>query len=283
MEVNAIHEHVGGYHRVPLVRLGQYGRVVALHDVSFAARPDWFAWREGTRRRLLARRAASASRAVVTISDFSKAEITRLFGTPTGKVHVVPPGIDAPVVTGTDTHGRASVLYVGSIFARRHVPDLIAAFGHVASRHDDAWLELVGDNRSFPPEDIAKVILKSSGVARIHWHRYAPEHELWRLYSEARAFAFLSEYEGLGLTPLEALAVGIPSVLLDTPVAREACGDAALYVPMSDVHATASALETVLYDDGARARLLSAAPAVLSRFDWTRAAADTLSILETAV
>ncbi len=45
------------------------------------------------------------------------------------------------------------------------------------------------------------------------------------------AFAFLSEYEGLGLTPLEALAAGVPPVLLDTPVARESCGDAALYVP----------------------------------------------------
>ena len=32
----------------------------------------------------------------------------------------------------------------------------------------------------------------------------------------ARAFAFLSEYEGLGLTPLEALAAGVPPVLLDT-------------------------------------------------------------------
>ena len=46
-----------------------------------------------------------------------------------------------------------------------------------------------------------------------------------RLYGSARAFAFLSEYEGLGLTPLEALAAGVPPVLLDTPVARESCGE----------------------------------------------------------
>ncbi|MFN7981067.1 MAG: glycosyltransferase family 1 protein [Vicinamibacterales bacterium] len=258
-------------------------RVVALHDVSFAARPEWFTWREGLRRRLLARRAARAARAVVTISAFSKSEIMRLFGTPASNIHVVPPGIDAPAcASDTRPSRRASVLYVGSIFARRHIPDLLAAFERVAARHADATLDLVGDNRSFPRANIASLIARSPVMARIHWHRYAPDEELWRLYAEARAFAFLSEYEGLGLTPLEALAVGIPSVLLDEGVAREACGNAALYVPTGDITATASALETLLYDEGTRTRLLAAAPEVLSRFDWARAAADTLSVLESA-
>ncbi len=43
-----------------------------------------------------------------------------------------------------------------------------------------------------------------------------PRRQLQQLYRQARAFVFLSEYEGLGLTPLEALAAGIPSLLLDT-------------------------------------------------------------------
>ena len=41
---------------------------------------------------------------------------------------------------------------------------------------------------------------------------------------------FLSEYEGFGLTPLEAMARGVPAVVLDTAVAREAYGDGAIYV-----------------------------------------------------
>ena len=259
-------------------------RVVALHDVSFAARPEWFTWREGTRRRFLARRAAQASKAVVTISEFSKAEIIRLFDTPSSHIHVVPPGVDAPVAPGlaSATDRSASVLYVGSIFARRRIPDLIAGFARVVSHHGDASLHLVGDNRSHPYCDINALISESRASARIHWHRYAPEHELQQLYTQARAFAFLSEYEGLGLTPLEALAVGIPSVLLDTPVAREACGDAALYVPLGDIDAIADALETLLYDEAQRRILLAAAPGVLARFDWPRAASTTLAVLEGA-
>ncbi len=55
--------------------------------------------------------------------------------------------------------------------------------------------------------------------------------ELDIAYRQARVFVFLSDYEGFAMTPLEALAHGVPSVLLDTPVAREVYGDAARLVP----------------------------------------------------
>jgi len=257
-------------------------RVVALHDISFAARPEWFRWREGLRRRWLARRSAAAARAVLTISEFSKREIVERFGTAPSKVHVIPPGIDAPdaALAPAAPAPGAHVLYVGSIFNRRHVPHLIAAFTALAASHADASLHLVGDNRSYPHQDLAALIAASSSSARIHWHRYAPEAELQALYGQARAFVFLSEYEGLGLTPLEALAGGIPSLLLDTPVARESCGEAALYVPLAAPERTAEMLERLLYDETTRHALLAARPAVLDRYDWTRAARDTMTLLE---
>ena len=116
----------------------------------------------------------------------------------------------------------------------------------------------------------------------MRWHRYVTDEQLRRLYGEARAFAFLSEYEGLGLTPLEALATGVPPVLLDTPVARESCGNAAMYVALGDLHGTTAALETALFDDAARARMLAAAPGELAKYQWPQAARETLAVLEAA-
>ena len=47
------------------------------------------------------------------------------------------------------------VLFVGSIFQRRHVDRLIAAFvNDVAGRVPDSRLEIVGENRSHPPIDL---------------------------------------------------------------------------------------------------------------------------------
>ena len=98
------------------------------------------------------------------------------------------------------------------------------------------------------PEDLQRTIraerLRQGGF---RWHRYVSEAELSDFYRGARAFAFLSEYEGLGLTPLEALAANDPRAPRH-PVARESCGEAAL--PSSgDLAETARALEQVLADD----------------------------------
>lgn len=253
--------------------------VVAVHDLSFVAHPEWFRFREGVRRRWLTRRAAMHARAVITISEFSRRELIERLGVAEPRIHVIPPGVHV-AETGEPRLDR--VLYVGSIFNRRHVPDLVRAFGRVARAHPDASMDIVGDNRSHPREDIRQTISQEGLAGRIRWHEHASDDELHDLYARARAFAFLSEYEGLGLTPLEALAAGVPAVLLDTPVARESCGDAALYVPVNDLPATVDALELALFDEGTRARVLAAAPAVLAKYSWPKAARDTLAVLEAA-
>jgi glycosyltransferase involved in cell wall biosynthesis len=171
------------------------------------------------------------------------------------------------------------VLYVGSIFARRHVPELIEAFAAVARRVPGATLEIVGDDRSRPPVDLAAAVRATRQSDRIRIRSYVSDGELARLYSRARAFAFLSEYEGFGLTPLDALAAGIPVVVLDTEVAREIYGPAALYVPSPDPVAVAAALETALFDESARIRLLRAAATVLERYSWRECAQRTLQVL----
>jgi glycosyltransferase involved in cell wall biosynthesis len=175
-----------------------------------------------------------------------------------------------------------SVLYVGSIFNRRHVVDLIRAFAAIARNRSDVALDIVGDNRSYPHQDLRATIASEGLTDCVQWHEYVDDEELHAMYARARAFAFLSEYEGLGLTPLEALAAGVPPVLLDTPVARESCGASAVYVPLNDLPALTRALEAALFDDRLRAALLAAAPAALAKYSWTRAAAETLAVLQRA-
>ena len=253
--------------------------VVAIHDLSFFAHPEWFRTREGVRRRWLTRRAALRADAVLTISKFSRGELIDRLNVPAQRIHVVPPGI-----TRLPSHPSAStsarVLFAGSIFNRRHVPDLIRAFGVVARAHPDASLDIVGDDRSYPREDLARTIDIEGLAGHVRWCSYVSDTELGGLYARARAFAFLSEYEGLGLTPLEALACGITPVVLDTPVARESCGDAAIYVGVGDLRATAHAIERALFDEQVREQVRAAAPAVLARYHWPRAARETLAVID---
>jgi glycosyltransferase involved in cell wall biosynthesis len=264
---------------------------VTIHDVSFAAHPEWFSFREGTRRRVLTAWSARRARVVVTVSAFSRDEIVKHLGIPAGKVRVIASGTSPTWRVTADERPRNTrehiVLYVGSIFGRRHVDSLIEAFvTSVAGRVPGSRLEIVGENRTYPRTDPAAALQRCSRdiAARVTLRSYVDDATLRDLYRRASVFAFLSEYEGFGLTTLEALAAGVPPIVLDTPVAREIYGDAARYVPadLSSPARLADGLVELLTDDHARAAILAHAGAVLARYDWTRSAEQTLRALEEA-
>lgn len=276
--------------------------VLTVHDVSFFAHPEWFAFGEGIRRRTLTAWSARRARRVLTDSEFSRSEIVRHLGIEAMKIRTIPLGVDRrhhrsrlpPLdvarggpepVEGPDPGSRQPlVLYVGSIFERRRVDRLIEAFDLVAGQVPNAALHIVGENRTRRPRlDLAMLRSKTAHPDRIHIHSYVDDETLRELYQRAAIFAFLSEYEGFGFTPLEALAAGVAPVLLDTPVARETCAEAARYVPAAaPPAAVAQAMTALLISEAARREILRHAEAVLSRYDWDLAAGETLKVLEEA-
>jgi glycosyltransferase involved in cell wall biosynthesis len=262
----------------------QVPTVAAIYDLSYVAHPEWFRLREGIRRRWLTERTAASARAIITLSEFSRREIVERLGVPADRVRTIVPGIDRPIGhPSQSTAAEPRILFVGSLFNRRHVLDLVRAAAIVARTRPDVSLDIVGDDRTFPREDLEQAIRNAGLEGRARWHRFASDEALADLYGRARAFAFLSEYEGLGLTPLEALAAGVPPVLYDTPVARESCGDAAVYVPIGDLPGVVRALERTLFDSTTRRGILDRAPATLARYEWPRAARDTIAVFESVV
>jgi glycosyltransferase involved in cell wall biosynthesis len=259
---------------------------LTIHDVAFHAHPEWFAPREGARRRGLTAWSARRARVVLTDSAFSRDEIVNHIGVPAAKIRVVPLGMTPPPAA-SPRERRPTILFVGSIFRRRHVDRLIAAFAEsVALRVPGSRLEIVGENRAYPPADLSRLVsaYPPAVQGRVTIRSYVDEATLADLYGEATVFAFPSEYEGFGLTPLEALAAGIPSVVLDTPIAHEVYGPAARYVDrdLSSHERLADALVDLLTHESARAAILRHASAVLARYDWNETAAATLRAIEEA-
>ena len=269
-----------------------------IHDLSYFAHPEWFRARERFRRRLLTRQSARRSRIVLTDSAFSRGEIVRHLAVAEDRIRVVPLGVRAPVTPEVrDAAGPAAgmiggrppggqhqplILFVGSIFNRRHVPELLASFPAIAAAVPGARLEIIGENRTYPHQDLDAHVRATGHGARIQVRSYVSEAQLADAFRRASVFVFLSEYEGFGLTALEALACGIPVVLLDTPIAREVCGGAAKLIHAADPAAVAAAVVDVLRDPGARERARAESRDLPERYSWARAAHLTMDALELA-
>jgi glycosyltransferase involved in cell wall biosynthesis len=254
--------------------------VLVIHDVSFAAHPEWFPWREGLRRRTLTRLGARRATRVITESEFSKHEIVRLLGIPAPRIDVIYLGASALHHSSNGDRSRAPlVLYVGSLFNRRHIPELIEGFQRLSTRMPEARLEIVGDNRTNPHIDPEQLIVASGISGRARWRSYLQDGDLASLYGAASAFAFLSDYEGFGLTPLEAMAAGIPVVVLDTPIAREIYGPAAVYLERAEPGPIADALERLLVQSDERARFIDDGLKQVQRYSWRECAQRTLQVI----
>jgi glycosyltransferase involved in cell wall biosynthesis len=238
------------------------------------------------RRRILTTWSARRARLVLTDSQFSAGEIVTRLGIPRERVRVIPLGLRRRAASAPERPREPIVLFVGSIFQRRHVDTLIDVFAnHVAARVPDSRLEIVGENRLFPSGDPATWLRKypERVARRIALRSYVDEATRDDLYRRASVFAFLSEYEGFGFTPLEALAEGVPPVVLDTPVAREIYGEAARYVDtLASPQSLANTLTELLTTPSARDAVLQHADDVLARYDWARTATATLRALEDA-
>lgn len=255
--------------------------VLLIHDLAYFAHPEWFRWREGLRRRWVTRASARRAAKVLTVSHVSADEIARVLGIRLEDIGLTPGGAPALTPLKPNDVREPIVLYVGSIFARRRIPELITAFADVVRRVPNARLVLVGDNRSTPPVDPTALAAAAGIMSHVDWRRYVSDEELQRLYDSARVFAFLSDYEGFAMTPGEAIAKGVPAVMLDTPVAREVYGDGVRRVDAT-TGALAQALTSLLTDDGLHAELLARGRAQLTQLSWSRTARVILTALEDA-
>jgi glycosyltransferase involved in cell wall biosynthesis len=177
------------------------------------------------------------------------------------------------------------ILYLGDTDRRKGLPGLFAAFARWHARHpgEDVGLVIAGpmhrpDGRLYP--DLPG-LAQALGIA--HWVSFlgpVPEEDKAPLYSAATCFAFLSEYEGFGLPPIEAMACGTPVLAARTSSLPEIVGDAGLLVDPRDVEAVDAALDRLLTDAALRGELALRGQAQASRFSWRRTALETVQAYE---
>jgi glycosyltransferase involved in cell wall biosynthesis len=76
--------------------------------------------------------------------------------------------------------------------------------------------------------------------------RWAPDEAVVAAYRVAGVVVAPSRFEGFGLTPIEAVAMGVPAVASDIPAHREFLGDRVRYFPPDDPAALARELTAAL-------------------------------------
>jgi glycosyltransferase involved in cell wall biosynthesis len=264
------------------------GEVVTVHDLTPVRFPQLA--RPATRRfPTLVRRALDRGAHIHTPSAFVAAEVVELLGADPARVHPVHHGVPAlpaavegrvPPPPQAGPGGRY-VLALGTVEPRKDLPGLVAAFDAVAAADPDLRLVVAGPD-GWGTEAFEAAMGRAAHVARIDRLGWVSPDRAAALLRGASVLAFPSVYEGFGLPPLEAMAVGVPVVATRAGALPEVLGDAACLVPPGDTDALAEALALVLGDAEVRAGLVERGRAQVEGFSWLDCAAGLTGVYRQA-
>lgn len=134
------------------------------------------------------------------------------------------------------------VLVLGAPRPQRFPCEVLAACEAAAARRE-LTLVFAGSRAGADPAFVA-ALAKSPLRERVEW-RLPSERELPRLVAESTALAHLTADEGTAVTPLEALAVGVPPIVSRIPAFEEAAARFPITL-IDDRDALVAALERVL-------------------------------------
>lgn len=246
-------------------------QVITVHDLAFELLPECFDPRFARWASLTHRRAARRADAVIAVSQTTARDVRERWHVPAERIVVAPHGPgqwQAREIRSGRTERAPSVplarpylLYVGDDEPRKDLPTLRAAHRSLAARLGDAAPDLVLAGRiAGDPAAGERIVV-------------APDRDqLLALMDGALALVHPALHEGVGLTPLEAMARGVPVVAARSPGITETCEDAAAYFPPRDAGELAVVLERIVAEPRLRERLTQAGRRVAGARSWSAAA-----------
>lgn len=267
---------------------GSFRKVITVHDLHFLKYPE-FMTRES--RRYYGEQIARAVHVadhIIAVSQTTQTDLMAYFNLPAHRISVIYEGASAvyrplppdAVREALERLGLAPgyILVVGTWEPRKNLPMLLRAYARLRDRRPGAPPLVLAGRRGWLYQEILEWPHRLHIADYLRWIEGPDDQTLAALYNGAAFLAFPSLYEGFGLPAVEAMACGTPVVVSDRGALPEVVGDAGIILPAEDEDRWAEAMEALLDDPEARARLRQKGLERAAQFSWDRAAEETWAV-----
>lgn len=219
---------------------------------------------------------------IMTVSEFTKKDILGHYRVPAGKVVVAHEACeDFCRISREDDdeilkkYGiiKPYILYVGNAYPHKNLERLVCSLAHMRKDVNGLKLVLVGKHDYF--YRALERFVGQRAIKDVVFPGFIPDMQLDVVYKNAALYVFPSLYEGFGLPPLEAMALGVPVVTSDHECMREILGDSALFVDAKREEAIANGVLRLLRDAGLRAEMVRRGYQCIRKYSWKKMAQQT--------
>jgi len=275
--------HETYYSRVGTASVG-CPTVITVYDMIHELFPNDFLVRDNTA--TIKRIAVDRADHVICISENTKMDLMRLYGTPACKISVVHLGFDqfAPRTVKqqlTTLVDRPFLLYVGARGGYKNFIGFLRAVAFSKKLLSDFDIVAFGGSK-FSAKELNEMSSLGFRENQIR-HQSGSDDVLGRFYSSAKAFVYPSLYEGFGIPPLEAMAHHCPVICSNTSSMPEVIGKAGEFFDPTDTDDMRRAIEDVVYSASRVNQLRRFGEERLTIFSWDKCARETFDIYRSLI
>lgn len=197
--------------------------IVFIHDILPITHPHLFPVAVRIRSAIFFRVAILRAKLVITVSDFTRAEVKKAFRVSDSRLKTVlngPSFAKEVYATGCSSVKTKYILAVGRIEPRKNIPMLVDSF--LRANVPGLRLIIVGAldlGFKYEMPNSAEIELKSD----------VSEEGLIDLYKGASLFVYPSQAEGFGVPLLDAILFGIPTISSNQTSLKEVGGELVKY------------------------------------------------------
>ena len=280
-----------------------WGKSIAVltNDVYFESRQGDLPFKYKIAYRIFSWLAAKRSDRVMTISEFSKKELARLYNVSPEKISVISWGLNDEIKhleKGSLSSQKISatkqrlgienkfILSVGQAFSRRKVKESMLAFEKIADQFPDVQYVVACIDKNNPPiiDSLAQEINKKLGRTAILRISYLSQEDILCLFNNTELLVYISSHEAMGLPPMEALKCGTVPLVADNELTHEIFGEHAFFVACEtnadEIQSIADEMREALTNTIKRNKIIKEGQIAMQRFSWPELTKKILRLFE---
>ena len=256
--------------------------IAVFHDLNFEHYPGDLPLAERWYYRTFFRKYAAKAARIATVSGFSKADITKQYGTDPEKIDVVYNGaneeylpVDESVKAESRkkfTGGRTYFFFVSSMHPRKNLVNLFRAFDLYRKTDNRNTVLLLAGAKKWWTGEIASVYENMEFKDDVIFSGRLETSEMRDVMGSAIALTYVSYFEGFGIPIVEAFRCGTPVITSNITSMPEVGGEAALYADPFKPGEIADAMIKIANDDTLREHLIKAGDERAGIFTWDQSA-----------
>jgi glycosyltransferase involved in cell wall biosynthesis len=268
-------------------------QVMVIHDLAFLHYPQFLPKVQQWYYRYYTPAFIRKASRIITVSEFSKADILRHYPSARGRVEVVYNAADPAFrpleweeresVKKRFTDGREYFICVGSLHPRKNLVNLLKGFSAFKKRQQSNMKLVITGRMAWHTEAFTEALQTFRFRDDVTLTGYLPRQELAALTGAAYALVYPSLWEGFGLPVLEAMQSGVPVLASDNSALPEVAGGAALYFDPTDPVVIGERMMLIYKEEGRRRDMAALGRERAAGFSWDGSAARVREILGDAV